>query len=391
MPGDDLSPVPYGRQLVDEDDVAAVARALRSDYLTTGPAVASFEASLCAFAGAGFGVAVNSGTAALHCAMAALDVGPGDEVIVPPMTFAATANCVLYRGAVPVFADVEPGTLCIDPAQVERNITPRTRAVIGVDYAGQPCDWDALRRIADKHGLVLVADACHALGAAYKGRRVGTLADISCFSFHPVKHITTGEGGMAVTDDVELAGRMRAFRSHGVDSDPNARAAQGGWFYAMEELGFNYRIPDILCALGESQLGKLPVWLKRRRELAARYAEALGAMADVEPLALRSGAEHAWHLYVVRVPAAFRKAVFQGLHARGVLANVHYIPVHLHPYYRRELGTAEGLCPVAEAAYAGIVSLPMHAALSNADQDRVLAALGEALAEARNAASGGGA
>ena len=375
----------YGRQVVDEDDVAAVAEVLRSDMLTTGPAVAAFEAAVCAFAGVGHGVAVNSGTAALHCSMAAIGVGPGDEVIVPPMTFAATANCVLYRNARPVFADVDPDTLCIDPAEVERRITPRTRAVIGVDYAGQPCDWDALRAISDARGLALVADACHALGAEYKGRRAGTLADISCFSFHPVKHITTGEGGMAVTDDPALADRMRAFRSHGVASDPNARAARGGWFYAMEELGFNYRIPDILCALGKSQLTKLPAWLERRRALAGRYARMLEGMDDVRPLGLRPDVEHAWHLYVARVPSNLRKAVFKGLHERGVLVNVHYIPVHLHPYYRRELGTAEGLCPAAEAAYGEILSLPMHAALADGDADFVVTALGEALREARDA------
>lgn len=208
--------IPYGQQIIDDDDIAAVVSALRSDWLTTGPAVERFEADICSYTGARYGVAVSSGTAALHAAMFALNIGPGDEVIVPPMTFAASANCILYQGGTPIFADVNADTLLIDSAAVEAAITSRTKAIIAVDYAGQPCDWDALRTIADKYHLALVADGCHALGAAYKGCQVGTLADITVFSFHPVKHITTGEGGMAVSNDEELAARMRAFRGHGI-------------------------------------------------------------------------------------------------------------------------------------------------------------------------------
>jgi perosamine synthetase len=360
--------IPYGRQCIDEDDVRAVAQALRSDFLTTGPRVAEFEAAVAGRVGAAHGVAVNSGTAALHCVMHALGVGPGDEVIVPPITFAATANSVLYCGGTPVFADVDPDTLCIDPADVERKLSPRTRAVVGVDYAGQPCDWDALRTLAGNRGLALVADACHALGAQDKGRPVGSLADLSVFSFHPVKHVTTGEGGMVVTSDAALAGRMRRFRSHGIDADAGQREKGGTWRYAMIELGFNYRITDIQCALGLSQFARLDAFLARRREIAAAYDADFAALPGVRPLAVRPGAGHAWHLYVVRVDPARREAIFGALRRAGVGVNVHYIPVHLHPFYRKILGTAEGLCPVAEAAYETLLSLPMWPGLAEDDR-----------------------
>lgn len=362
--------IPYGRQTIDDDDIAAVVNVLRSDWLTTGPAVERFEADVCAYTGARHGVAVSNGTAALHAAMFALNIGPGDEVIVPPMTFAASANCILYQGGTPVFADVDPETLLIDPAAVEAAITPRTKAIIAVDYAGQPCDWDALRAIADRHHLALVADGCHALGASFKGRRVGTLADITVFSFHPVKHITTGEGGMAVTSDAQLAARMRAFRGHGITTTANQREKSGAWFYEMTELGYNYRITDFQCALGSSQLKKLDAWIGKRNELAQAYAAALAGQDSIRPLKCREDVRHAYHLYVVRTPE--RDALFRHLRANGVGANVHYVPVHLHPYYRNVVGTREGLCPVAEAAYREILTLPLWPGMKSQDIDYIL-------------------
>ena len=311
--------IPYGRQTIDDDDIAAVVEVLRSDWLTTGPAVERFEADICAYVGARHGVAVSNGTAALHAAMFALNIGPGDEVIVPPMTFAASANCVLYQGGRPVFADVDAGTLLLDPAAAEAAITPRTKAIIGVDYAGQPCDWDALRALADKHHLALVADGCHALGASLDGRKVGTLADITVFSFHPVKHITTGEGGMAVTDDETLAARIRAFRGHGITT--------------------------------------------------TAYDAALAGQEAVRPLTHRENVRHAYHLYVVRTPD--RDETFRRLRANGIGANVHYVPVHLHPYYRQVVGTREGLCPVAEAAYREILTLPLWPGMTEIDIERI--------------------
>lgn len=375
--------IPYARQSVAEDEVEAVCETLRSDWLTTGPRVEEFEEALARFAGARHGVAVSSGTAALHAAMFAVGVEPGEEVIVPPMTFAATANCVLYQGATPVFADVDPDTLLIDPREVEARITPRTRAVIAVDYAGQPCRYDALRDLARQHGLALVADACHALGADYGGRPVGSLADLTVFSFHPVKHITTGEGGMVTTDQAALAERMRRFRNHGISADHHKRAEHGTWYYEMVELGHNYRLTDFQCALGCRQLEKLPRWLERRREIAARYEGAFSEMEGISPLVVRDGVTPAYHLYVIRVEAARagtgRDELFERMRRASIGVNVHYIPVHLHPYYRDALGTAPGLCPVAEESYERILSLPMFPAMSNDDVERVTATVRDAL------------
>lgn len=370
--------LPYGRQLLDDDDIAAVVEALRSDWLTTGPKVVGFEAALSAFCGAGQGVAVSSGTAALHAAMHALGISPGDEVIVPAITFAATANCVVYQGGTPVFADVEPETLLIDPADVEKKITARTRAIIAVDYAGQPCDYDALRSIAERRRLRLVADACHSLGASRKGKKVGTLADLTVFSFHPVKHITTGEGGMVVTGDAGLADVMRRFRNHGIATDHRQREEAGTWLYDMAVLGYNYRLTDLQCALGMSQLRKLPEWLARRRVLAAGYDALLADSACAAPLSRRDDCEHAFHLYVVRLAGnSERRKVFAGMRQRGIGVNVHYLPVHLHTYYQRTWHTGPGLCPVAEAAYERLLTLPLHQGMDEEDVARVAQALRE--------------
>jgi len=348
--------IPYGRQSIDDDDLAAVMAVLRSDWLTTGPKVLEFEQAMAGYCGVKHGVAVSSGTAALHSAMHAIGIGPGDEVIVPAITFAATANCVVYQGGTPVFADVEADSMLIDPQDVLRKITPKTRAIIAVDYAGQPCDYDHLREIAGQHNLFLVADACHALGAEYKGRRVGSLADLTVFSFHPVKHITTGEGGMIVSDQTDLAERLRRFRNHGIATDHRQREAARTWQYEMVELGYNYRLTDMQCALGISQLKKLPAWIKQRQEIAARYDQAFKG-THIRPLAKREDISHAYHLYVIKVPE--RDRVFAKMRAAGIGVNVHYLPVYLHPYYRQRFGHSRGLCPVAETAYEEIISLPI--------------------------------
>ena len=368
--------LPYGRQWLDEDDIAAVVEVLRSDWLTTGPKVAEFERAFADFVGTREAVAVSNGTAALHTAMYAAGIGPGDEVIVPAMTFAASANCVVFQGGTPVFADVDPDTLLLDPAQVEAKITPRTKAIIAVDYTGQPCDYDVLRAIADRHGLILVDDACHALGGSYRGRPVGTLADLNTFSFHPVKHITTGEGGMIATDDPDLARRMRVFRNHGITTDHRQREQQGSWFYEMVDLGYNYRLTDIQCALGLSQLCKLPGWVARRQEIAGRYDAAFAEMPTVRPLGVREDVSHAYHLYIVRLDVAQLRAaraeVFAALRAEGIGVNVHYIPVHLHPFYQERFGTGPGLCPIAETAYEQIISLPIFPRMADAGVDDVV-------------------
>ena len=371
--------LPYGHQTIDDDDLAAVTAVLKSAWLTTGPTVAEFERAFARAVGAQEAVAVNSGTAALHAAMHALGIGPGHEVIVPCITFAATANAVVYMGGTPVFADVDPDTLLVTAESVARLITPRTRAIVAVDYAGQPAEYDALRTLSARHALPLVADAAHALGGSYRGRKVGTLADLNTFSFHPVKHITTGEGGMITTDDAELAQRMRIFRTHGITTDHHYRQAHGAWTYEMQTLGFNYRLSDIGCALGLSQLPKLEGRVRRRNELAARYRETLDDLPEFVPLALLPERTHAYHLFVVRCRARelgwTRNTVFPALRAEGIGVNVHYIPVHLHPFYRERFGTRPGLCPKAEAAYEEILTLPIFPAMTEQDVDDVCRAL----------------
>jgi perosamine synthetase len=375
--------LPYGHQWITDDDVAAVVEVLKSDWLTTGPKVTQFEEAFAQSVGAREAVAVCNGTAALHTAMFAAGIGPGDEVIVPAMTFVASANAAVFLGARPVFVDVQPDTLLIDPTAVERAIAPRTKAILAVDYAGQPCDYDALRSIADHRGIPLIADACHALGASDKGKPVGTLAALSAFSLHPVKHITTGEGGMITTEDPEIAAKMRRFRNHGISTDHRQREAQGSWFYEMVDLGYNYRLTDLQCALGLSQLRRLPGWVARRREIARLYDSAFTRMPGVRPLAVRSDALPSYHLYIVQLDLerikATRTQVFSALRAEGIGVNVHYIPVHLHPFYQTRFGTGPGLCPVAEAAYERILSLPIFPKMTDEDVEDVIAALRKVL------------
>lgn len=369
----------YGTHWIEEDDIAAVNAVLRSEWLTTGPKVAEFESAFADSVGARDAVVVSSGTAALHAALHTLDIGPGDEVIVPSMTFAASANCVLYQRGIPVFVDVDPETLLIDTTDLEKKITPRTKSIVAVDYGGHPADYDKLVAISKRHGLRLVADACHALGASYHGRSVGTLADLTAFSLHPVKHITSGEGGVIATDDPELASSMRTFRSHGITTDHRQREAQGSWFYEMQSLGYNYRLSDINCALALSQLQKLPDWVTTRQQIAKSYDDAFAHIDEVTPLLVRPNVSHAYHLYVVQLELsklrADRSTIFQALRAENIGVNVHYIPVHLHPFYKTHLGTRAGMCPVAEAAYERIITLPLFPRMTQNDVNDVIEAV----------------
>jgi len=375
--------LPYGRHEIDDDDVAAVARVLRSDWLTSGPGVDAFEHLVANTVGAAHAVAVSNGTAALHAAMFALDIGPGDEVIVPAMTFAATANAVVYQGGTPVFADVDPDTMLLGPDQIAPKLSPRTKAIIAVDYAGQPCDYDAIGAMAAERGIAVVADACHAIGAADRGRPVGTIAKMTAFSFHPVKHVTTGEGGAVTTDDASLAGRMRMFRNHGISVDHRQRGEHGSWIYEINELGYNYRLTDLQCALGMSQLPKLAPRVARRQAIAAAYIRAFREIPEVRPLGVRAGVKHAYHLFVVRVAftdlSCDRVQLFTAMRREGIGVNVHYIPVHLHPFYRNRFGTGLGLCPAAEAAYEEILSLPMFPAMTADDIADVVEAMGKVI------------
>lgn len=371
--------LPYGRQSLDEEDVRAVVEVLRSDWLTTGPKVGEFEERFSAWVGAKYGVSFSSGTAALHAAAFAAGLGPGDEAITTPMTFCATANCVLYQGAKPVFADVSADTLNLDPGEVRKRVSPRTKAIIVVDYAGHPADLDALRALAEQGGLLLIEDACHALGATYRGRRVGGVADMTVFSFHPVKHVTTGEGGMVTTDDAVLAETMRRFRNHGISSEARQRQESGQWFYEMVLLGFNYRLTDIACALGIAQMGKLEANLARRRKIAAQYLKAFSDLSVVEVPAVRQEVDPAWHLFPIRIKpeslSAGRADVFRALRAENLGVNVHYVPVHTHPYYCDRFGYRGGEYPVAEDAYQRLITLPIFHGMSDRDVEDVITAV----------------
>ncbi len=369
--------LPYARQQISDDDVAAVATALRSDWLTTGPRVPAFEEGLAAAAGARHAIAFSSGTAALHGATVAAGLGPGDEAVTSPLTFAATANAVLYAGADVRFADVDAGNLLLEPGAVAEAITPRTRAVIPVDYAGHPADYRAIREIADRAPggrLTIIADASHSLGATRDGRTVGTLADMTVLSFHPAKILTTGEGGAVLTDDDDRAAHLRRFRNHGIATE---LAARTDWTYAMVELGYNYRLTDIGAALGSSQLSRLDAFLGRRRELAGHYLASLAGHPYLDLPTVEPAANPAWHFFFVQLRLdrlrVDRGGVFQALRAEGIGVNVHYIPVHQHPFYRARY---PGLAfPVADGAYERLLTLPLHAGMTTADVDDVTAAL----------------
>ncbi len=371
--------LPYGRQKIDEEEIASVIQVLRSDYLTTGPMVEAFEQEFAKYVDADFAVAVSSGTAALHAAVHVLDLRSSDQIIVPAITFPATANCVVYEGATPVFADIDPETLLIDPDDVSAKINSRTRAIIALDYAGQPCDYTSLHELAHKHNLRLIADACHSLGAKYRQRVVGSLAELNAFSLHPVKHITTGEGGLVATNNRHLAHRMRRFRNHGIDRDHRRRSETGSWFYEMVDLGYNYRLTDFQSALGLSQLRKLEEGLERRRRIAREYDAAFEDLPGIRPLRTHSDRLHAFHLYVLRLDlpqlTCDRSEIFAALRAEGIGVNVHYIPVHLHPYYRENFGTGAGLCPMAEDAYQRILTLPIFPSMSDDDVMDVIEAV----------------
>jgi len=369
----------YGSQWLDENDIQAVVDVLRSDWITTGPKIDEFEQKFVEYVGAKCAVAVSSGTAALHAAVFACGIGPGDEVITTPLTFAASANCVIYQGGKPVFADIRHDTLNIDPQEIEKKITGKTKAIIAVDYAGLPCDYDEIRKIADKYDLLLIEDASHAIGAKYRGKSIGAISDLTTFSFHPVKHITTGEGGMITTDNLEFAEKLKIFRNHGITTGARERQEKGAWLYEMVDLGYNYRITDFQCALGMSQLAKLDSFLAQRREIADKYDEAFAGLSEIITPPVVRDRVSAWHLYVIRLNLGClqvdRAKIFAALRAENIGVNVHYIPVYLHPFYRQHFGTGLGLCPVAEAAYECIISLPIFPRMSEDDVKDVITAI----------------
>lgn len=367
--------IPYGRQTIEEDDIQAVVDVLRSDYLTTGPKIAEFEKMVADYVGAKYAVAISNGTSALHAACFAAGIQPGDEVITTPLTFAASSNCVLYCGGTPVFADVDPKTYNIDPEDIRRKITDKTKAIIAVHLAGQPCDMDEIHKIAKEHDLIVIEDGAHALGSVYKGKKVGTLSDMTTFSFHPVKPITTGEGGMIVTDNEEFYQKMMLFRSHGITRDENLMTRNDGpWFCQQLDLGYNYRITDIQCALGCSQMKKLDRFLALRKEIVARYNEAFADCENIVTPYQLPETESGWHLYIVQVKNCDRRKVFEALREHGIAVNVHYIPVYLHPYYQ-EHGYKDVHCRNAEEVYSHIISLPLYPTLTEEQQQYVIETL----------------
>jgi len=367
--------IPYGRQTIDEDDIKAVCEVLRSDYLTTGPKIAEFEKTVTEYVGAKYAVAVSSGTAALHVACLAAKIGQGDEVITTPITFAASANCVLYCGGLPVFADIDPKTYNIDPEDIKSKITSKTKAIIPVHLTGQPCDLNAINAIANEYNLIVIEDAAHALGAEYKGKKIGGLSDMTEFSFHPVKHITTGEGGMVTTNNEKLYERLKLFRTHGITREENLMLNnEGGWYYEQLELGYNYRITDFQCALGISQMKKIDKFIERRREIAARYDEAFADIEGVTTPYQAEGYKNSYHLYMIQITNMPRIEAYDKLRAAGLGVNVHYIPVYKHPYYQK-FGYANVFCPNAEVLYSRLLSLPMYPSLTDEEIEYVINAV----------------
>ena len=368
--------IPYGRQNIENDDIEEVIKALKSDFLTTGPYVKDFEEAIAKYVGCKYAVTFSNGTAALHGACFAAGIKEGDEVLVTPMTFAASSNCILYMGAKPVFVDVDPITGNIDVNKIEEKITSRTKAIIPVDYTGHPVDIDKIMDIAEKYNLIVIEDAAHALGSKYKGIKVGNKAHMTEFSLHPVKPITTAEGGIITTNDDKLYKKLLLFRSHGITRDESLMIKnEGPWYYEQLELGYNYRLPDLNCALGLSQLKKLDRFIERRRKIVEKYNEDFKDIDTFEIPFEESYSKSGYHIYVIKLNldkiTYSRLEVFNKLREEGLGVNVHYIPVYYHPYYKK-IGYNKGLCEEAEKFYERIITLPLYPAMSDDDVNFVI-------------------
>lgn len=368
--------IPYGKQWISEADIAAVVDALQDDWITMGPRVLQFESDIARIAGSTGSVAVTSGTAALHAAYAGLGLSQGDEVITSPLTFVATASTAVLQGATVLFADVEPDTGNLDPASAASLVSDHTRAISAVDFAGHPADLDPLLELARSAGAALVEDAAHSIGSLYKGRPVGSIADLTTFSFFPTKNVTTAEGGAVVSMDAGVLDRVRSFRSHGLVRDPQLQRYpdEGAWHQEVHEFGLNYRLPDILCALGISQLSRIDHFKSRRQEIFDRYVTALGDLEEVLLPCQRPEVSPMWHLFPIRILDGRRREIFDYLRAQGIVVQVNYIPAYWHPVFE-DLGYRRGMCPNAEEYYEQEISLPMFAALDDHQQDKVIAAV----------------
>lgn len=370
--------LPYARQFIDESDLNAVSEVLQSDFLTTGPKAKEFEDAIASYVGAKYAVTFSNGTAALHGACYAAGISEGDEVITTPMTFASSANCVLFMGGKPVFADIDKDNFNIDINDIKKKITTKTKAIIPVDYTGQAVNIEGIKELVKGKDIVIIEDGAHSLGTKFKGKHVGSLADMTMFSFHPVKTITTGEGGIITTNNETFYHRLLSFRSHGITREPDQLEdkSNGGWYYEQQDLGFNYRMTDFQAALGISQLKKIDAFIQRRKTIVNRYNK---AFAEIDGLILQKNeaySDTSNHLYILKLDLSKikvdRKEIYNALMAENIGVNVHYIPVYWHPYYR-DLGFKKGLCPVAEETYKSIVTIPLFPAMSDDDVDDVIA------------------
>jgi len=369
--------IPYGSQWIDDQDIEAVTETLKSDYLTTGPKIKEFEDKFADYVDAKYAVAIANGTAALHAATYAAGIKKGDEVITTPLTFAATANSVLYQDATPVFADIDPEIYNIDPESIKEKVTDKTKAIIPVHYTGQPCEMDEIKEVATENDLIIIEDGAHAVGATYKDQKIGSIGDMTTFSFHPVKNMTTGEGGMITTDSKALYNKLMKFRTHGITKDEleYTNKSHGSWYHEQQELGYNYRITDIQAALGITQLKKLDKFLARRREIVSKYNQ---EFKDIEGLIIPEQLENtnsAWHIYVLQLEleklTTDRKEIFKALREKNLGVNVHYIPVYFHPYYQ-SLGYQKGICPKAERLYERIITIPLYPKMTDQQVDEVI-------------------
>jgi len=360
--------ISYGRQWKDDDDIKEVIKVLKSDWLTQGPKVEEFEKAVAKYCGVKYGVAVSSGTAALHSAYIVAGIKSGDEIITTPLTFAATANMMVFCGAKPIFVDIQENTLNIDPVEIKKKITKKTKAIVSVDFAGHPCDYDEILKIAKKYNLLVIDDACHALGAEYKNKRIGSFSDMTILSFHPVKHITTGEGGMVLTNNKDFYEKLKVFRHHGIVK----KSENDKWYYEIENPGFNYRITDFQCALGLSQLKKINKFIKRRRDIVAEYNKAFKNIKEIIIPVEKKYVKSSWHIYPIQIKRIDRKRIFDDLQKEGIGCQVHYMPLHLHPFYKKKFGYKKGDFPIAERYYERAITLPLFPKMTGKNIKKVI-------------------
>lgn len=372
--------LPYGAQWLDEKEIEEVVDSLKSNWITTGPKMRFFEDKFKSFIGSKYAIAVNSGTAALHISTSSINIQPGDEVITTPFTFVASANCVVYRGGIPIFADIKKDTYNIDPSEIKRKLTPKTKAIIPVHFAGQPCDMDEIIEIANENNLFIIEDAAHAIDAEYKNKKIGNISDLTTFSFHPVKNITTAEGGMVTTNDDELYNKLLMFRTHGISKDAVKRFGKSGdFYYDMQYLGFRYNLSELHASLGIHQLNKLEAFQKRRRKITKIYNKELKNIKEITIPYVKSDIKHSWHLYVIQVDIdklkVDRDYIFRALREENIGVNVHYIPVHYHSYYQTKFRLKKGILPNVEILFPRIITIPLFHKMSDNDVYDVINAL----------------